>query len=70
MKFSPIIASVYAALRISHSSALNISEINGNRAHRYLSSYAEHNVTAVKDLVTARGPRFKFSFCTVFIEAF
>ncbi|EHK98793.1 hypothetical protein M7I_5301 [Glarea lozoyensis 74030] len=53
MKFSPLVASVYAALQLSLSSALTISEING---HKYLSPYAGQNVTAVKGLVTAKGP--------------
>jgi hypothetical protein len=54
MKFSPILASVYAVLQFSLSSALTISEING---YKYLSPYAGQNVTAVKGLVTAKGPR-------------
>jgi hypothetical protein len=58
MKLS-LLASVYAALQLSLSSALTISEING---HKYLSPYAGQNVTAVKGLVTAKGPRLVFIY--------
>lgn len=54
MRVSPVITGALTALQLSLSSALTISEING---HKYLSPYNGQSVTAVKGLVTAKGPR-------------
>jgi hypothetical protein len=67
MKFSPVLVSVYAALQFSFASGLTISEING---HKYLSPYAGQNVTAVKGLITAKGPRLVFLFWVFSIYGF
>ncbi|KAG9232506.1 endonuclease/exonuclease/phosphatase family protein [Amylocarpus encephaloides] len=53
MRTSNVFSALYATLRFSLTSALTISQING---HKYLSPYNGQDVTAVKGLVTAKGP--------------
>lgn len=53
MRFSAVTVCI-TALQFSLSSALSISQING---HKFLSAYNGTTVTAVKGLVTAKGPQ-------------
>ncbi|CAG8980448.1 hypothetical protein HYALB_00013642 [Hymenoscyphus albidus] len=53
MRFSPTVVALCVALEWSLTSALTISQINGDK---YLSSYNGQNVTAIEGVVTAKGP--------------